>query len=295
MGITAYQVIQFILLLSVIALAYRTISIVMEARTSSKFVLKSVLQDDEYKAKSFQLPRDMSFLERITSYKKYIAHLENEIAEARLNTTANRFLAKRVTIAFLMLVLSLVLYKVSSLTLYLYLAVPLGVVAYIIPKRQLKKSKRFYEQQMKLELPEFLSSFAVLLQSYTPFEATKKSVEYAGPVLQPYVQRLVTQMELYPARPKPYNEFAESVGIREAKEFMVALQQIMNVDATLAEKIIKDQIKTMNELEEEAYNELIEERPDEVQKFITPLIFPLVAICFTFLFILIANAFSSIN
>ena len=165
----------------------------------------------------------------------------------------------------------------------------------MMPKRTIKKNKLYYEQQMKIELPEYLSAFAVLLQSYTPYEATKKSKEYAGPLLKPYVEHLITQIELYPASHTPYEEFANTIDLREAKEFVVALNQLMKVDANNANRIISDQIKIMDELQEEAYNEQIEARPDEVQMYITPMLFPLVAIILTFLFVLIGDAFSQIS
>ncbi|MEK5105047.1 hypothetical protein MKX83_24200 [Cytobacillus sp. FSL M8-0252] len=164
----------------------------------------------------------------------------------------------------------------------------------MIPKKTLKKNRAYYEQQMKIELPIYLDAFGVLLQNHTPYQATKLSIDYAGPLIKPYVERLITQIDLYPASSFPYDDFARSIDMREAKEFIIALNQITRVDSTNAEQIINDQIQIMNELQEEAYNEQIESRPDEVEKFVMPMIFPLIAIIMTFLFILIADSFSSL-
>lgn len=286
------QIAQFLLLLSVIALAYRTITIFVDARTSSKFVLKGFLQEEE---KNEDIKEQITFLERITSFDKYKAYLESELREARMEVEVSHFILKRVVLAFVFASTGLFLYFISDIKLYLYLSVPLGIIAYMMPKRTIKKNKLYYEQQMKIELPEYLSAFAVLLQSYTPYEATKKSKEYAGPLLKPYVEHLITQIELYPASHTPYEEFANTIDLREAKEFVVALNQLMKVDANNANRIISDQIKIMDELQEEAYNEQIEARPDEVQMYITPMLFPLVAIILTFLFVLIGDAFSQIS
>ncbi|CAI6330738.1 hypothetical protein [Bacillus subtilis] len=287
------QVGQVLLLLSIITLAYKVITLIIEARTSKKFVLKGYLQQQEEQKKDIQKEK-ISFLERIISFEKYKRYLELELMEARMETSVSRFIIRRVTLTILVTVITLSFYFVTDSKLFLYLAIPLGILTYSIPKKTIQKNKNYFDQQMRIELPDYLSAFAVLLQSYTPFEATKKSIDYAGNLLKPYVEELITQIELYPASPKPYQEFADALDIREAREFMAALNQLMNVDAKSADRIIQDQIKIMDELQEEAFNEQIENRPEEVEKFITPMLFPLVAIIMTFLFVMIGDAFSQI-
>ncbi|RTR28091.1 hypothetical protein EKG37_17460 [Robertmurraya yapensis] len=295
MGILIYftQGVQVLFLLSIVILAYKTILLIMETRTSKRYVLKGFLKEEQVQVNK-GVREQITFLERMTSFTKYKEHLEGELADARLDVTVTRFIVRRLILTLLMVGAALVLYKISDMNLYLYLAIPLGVLAYILPKRNLKKHKLHFERQMKIELPEYLSAFAVLLQSYNAFDATRRSVEYAGPLLRPFVDHMVTQIELYPSSHKPYQDFAETIGIREAKEFVVALQQIMKVDAAAANQIISSQIKIMDDLQEEAYNEMIEVRPDEVQNYITPMLFPMVAIILTFLFVMIGDAFSKI-
>ncbi|MEK5105052.1 hypothetical protein MKX83_24225 [Cytobacillus sp. FSL M8-0252] len=88
------QVSQFILLASIIALAYKTITVVADARTSRKFVLKGFLQEEE-KEKEFK-KEEITFLERMTSFTKYKTYLEYELQEARMETSVNRFIIRRV-------------------------------------------------------------------------------------------------------------------------------------------------------------------------------------------------------
>lgn len=289
---TIQVALQVTFLLIIVLLAFRTISLILEVRTSNKFKLKGFLQKEE--RKKFQSTSDITFLERMTSFKKYKTYLEQQLIEAKMDTDVIKLIIKRFILAFLFLMLGIVLFYITHLKLYLYLAIPLGFIAYKLPKRTIKKNRTYYERQMKIELPEYLSAFAMLLQSYAPFEATRKSLDYAGTLLKPHVEHLITQIELYPASSRPYEEFAESVDIREAREFIVALNQIIRVDGNAADNIISDQIKIMDELEEEAYNEQIETVPDEVDKYVTPMLFPLVAIIMTFLFILISDTFSKI-
>ncbi|MED3677053.1 MULTISPECIES: hypothetical protein [Bacillati] len=289
---TILQVGQLLILVSIIILAYKVVTLIIETRTSKKFILKGYLQQEEQKKDITK--ENISFLERMTSFEKYKRYLELELMEARMETRVNRFIIRRVILTIFVTGFTFIFYFATGSKLFLYLAIPLGILTYSVPKKAIQKNKKHFDQQMRVELPDYLSAFAVLLQSYTPFEATKKSIDYAGNLLKPYVEELITQIELYPASPKPYQDFADALDIREAKEFMAALNQLMNVDAKSADRIIEDQIKTMDELQEEAYNEQIENRPEEVEKFITPMLFPLVAIIMTFLFVMIGDAFSQI-
>ncbi|MEH6944645.1 hypothetical protein V7014_22970, partial [Bacillus sp. JJ722] len=122
---------------------------------------------------------------------------------------------------------------------------------------------------------------------------TKKSIEHAGSHIKPLVEDLIAQIVLYPSSSKPYMDFADSIQLREAKEFVMVLNQIMKVDADAAKRLIEDQITIMKELQEETYMELLETHPDKVERYIMPMIFPLIAIILTFIFIMIADAFST--
>lgn len=284
MGI-GLQVITGMLLLSIVVLALRTIEIAIETNKSSKFILKGIMQNEIQRKEN-----DSTFFERIFSLNKYKAYLQDQLEEAHMNITVNRFILKRVIISITIMVLVLSLYSISGQILFLYLTIPSMFMAYKLPKRTIEKHKKYYIHRMKSELPDYLYHFAVLLDSYTPFEATKRSVEYAGVLIKPYVERLITQINLYPTSHHPYIEFAEAVDLREAKEFMVALEQIMKVNAQTSSRIIQDQIQIMTELQEEAYNEQIEERPEEMNKYINAMLFPFVGIILTILFILITSA-----
>lgn len=283
-------ILQFLLLITIALLSLKTISLISETRTSRGFVLKGYLQKEEVKEEEIS----SGFLERLVSYSKYKDHIERQLEDAHMNTSFTSFMTKRLILAAIFTLTGIGMYLFTHMSLYLYISIPLGIIAFQMPKRAVGKNKSAYENQIKIELPEYLSAFAVLLQTYSPYEATKKSVEYAGPTTRPYVEELISQIELYPANPKPYEEFAKNIRLREAKEFMVALQQIMKVNSEDADQIIQDQIKIMDELQEETYNEQIEARPDQVEKYIMGMLIPLVGVALTFIFILIADSFSNI-
>ncbi len=291
MSIIALSGLKVFLLLSIIFLAFKTLTIVTEVQNGNKFILKGVLQTSE--KKEF-LREKLTLLEKLLSFRKYMIYLEMELQNARLQKTAKRFVIERTISAVLLALLVFMLYSFSGNSIFLYLVIPMAIIGYKIPKRALKKTKQNYINRMKTELPEYLHHFAVLLDDYMPFDATKKSVKYAGPLLQPYVNRLVDQISMYPASHRPYYEFAESIGLREAKEFVVALEQLMKVDSKAASKIINDQIQIMNQLQEEAFNDLIEARPDKVEPYINAMLFPFVALILTIIFVLGSSTFSQL-
>jgi len=281
------QVIEAVWLLSIGLLAYRTISFIWERHTLRRARLTHFGQETSSR------PETMTFLEKISSYKRFKANLAYQLKEAKMDVDVNRFMRKRFLLSLLVSSSLLLLYGWSGFTLYLVLAVPLGLLVFMRSFGIIKKCKASYETQMKMELPEYLSVFAVLLKSYPPFEATKKSLDYAGDLMKPYVARLITEMEWLPASQRPYERFAED--IPEAKEFMIALHQMMKVDSQQADKIMNEQIEVMDALLVEAYHEQIEVRPQQVEKYITPMLFPLIAIILTFLCVLISDTFKNIT
>lgn len=285
------KVLEICLLILIVFLAFKTIQITSDFKIRNKYILKGLIQD---KSEREETQYKYTFFERLLSFSKNKAHIEEQLIDAKMTITAKRFIIQQFVNVTCIVVVLLILYSISPSGIYLILLAPLAIGAYLLPLRSITKNKNNYIYQMKLELPNYLSSFAVLLKSYTSYEATKLSVDYAKPILKPYVQRLATQIELYPTSTKPYNDFAKDVGLREVKEFMVALEQINKVDKQTSSKIIDDQINIMDELQEEAYNELIETRPQQVENFINPMLFIFVGIVFTFIFVLMSDSLSKI-
>lgn len=282
---TVSTVFQAFLLVIIAWLTYNVINMIMEASKRRKFVIKDYLPSDK---------KEFSILEKATSFNKYKRHLEKELREAHSTKRVETFIAQRVLSIVISLFLMIVLYKISNQQIFLYLVIPVMFFVYKIPKKILSKAKHKYELQMKHELPDYLYHFAVLLDSHTPFEATNKSSQYASGLLKPYVDELVTQINLYPASSKPYYEFAEKLNIREAREFVAALEQIIKVDSKSASSIISNQISIMNDLQEEAYRELVELRPQQTEPYVNWMLIPFILIILSMVAILIGDTFSTL-
>jgi len=246
---------QIVLIIIISWVLYQFIEIIRNSFKRRKFVIKTYINQGN---------TSPSLLDNFSSLEKYKEHLKAELEEANYDISVERFTFQRIFLAICTLISFVLLYFMSDEKLFLYTAIPVVYLSYRRPKKILQKKKELYQFKLRNELFDFLYHFAVLLESHEPKVATHMSEEYAGPLLKPHVQNLLTQMNLYKSSSIPFNKFAEDVKLREAKEFMIALQQIMKIGKAESRTIIQDQIQIMKELQEESYNEQIEERPEKV-------------------------------
>lgn len=269
-------------------LCYVVVLRLLDLRSSRKLIMSNYLKRSDLGSVS------ENQASRNTFWYKYHHDIQLKIDEAGWSIKPINFTFRRIFLAIVFPILVMILYFFTRMTMYLFFVLPLGYIAFQMPNRSLNNAINAKKQNFRKELPEYLSSFAIMLQTFTPYEATKRSIDYAGPLLRPYVERLITEIDLNPASTKPYLDFAKNIDIPEAKEFMVALNQATTVSAAQAHKIISDQLKLSDELQEEGYNELIKNRPNEVLKWERSLVFCMIAIILVFTFLQMFKAFSGI-
>lgn len=286
--ITPVQIASTVALIVIGVLAYKTILTLTEIQMRKRYVLKSFLKEGLEEQEKLD---NMTFLDRISSWKNYRQYIEMKLNESKSTKTFKFFMLQRLTFGLTAIVYGFVFGSTFNIPLFTYIAIPLGILLFNVPMRQLKKRKQAYKRQLRVELPDYLSAFSVLLFSHTPQNAVKKSVEYADGALKPYVERLVTEIELYPADSRPYTNFATAVDVREAKEFMIALEQMMKVDASKSKEIIDYQIEVMNDLQEITYKEEIENRDDVLERYTISMFLPFLLVTFTFLGVMMYTQF----
>lgn len=286
---TLTQVVSVVALLIIGILAYRVILLISEVKSRKRFVLKSFLKEGQE-----EQPKTYSLLERVTSFEKYRTHVETKLNEAKINQSFSNFMTKRIINTALCVVYMAGMGYFLNLSLFYYLAIPFAVLVFSIPMKQLNKRKVAYYKQLRLELPMYLASFGVLLKDRTPIDAVRSSVDYAGYYLRPYVETLVTEIELYPTDGRPYHNFSKGVQVREAQEFMIAFQQMMKVTSDNGSAIIDHQIEVMNQMQQETFKEELEDRADLLDKFIMSMMLPFIVVIISFLIIMMMSQFSSI-
>ncbi|QWB31992.1 hypothetical protein [Exiguobacterium acetylicum] len=284
------KVLSIVALLAIGVLAYRVVNQVSDLRSRKRFVLKSFLQEgQEEQSQTYPL------LERITSFDKYRVHVETKLKEARSPQTFEKFMMKRLIHAAICIVYLFGMGFMFDVSIFYYLALPIAFYVSSIPMKQLTKAQIAYTRQKRLELPTYLSSFIILLKDFTPLDALRKSVDYAGSTLKPFVETLITEVELYPADNRAYRNFIKNVDIKEAEEFIMAFQQMQKISVENSSKILEFQLETMDELQDETYEEVSETRMDTLDRNIRSMMIPYVAIIFSLLGILMVDTFGQMS
>ena len=195
------------------------------------------------------------------------AKLEEQFKEAVMNITPQQFYTNKILYPVVFVALFLLLAFTQSSKSVFYVLAAVSSLTYFYPDYILKQKLKNAKAMRKFELPNYLTPLGLMMYSYTPFQAVKKSSKFAGPHLKPYVDRLAIEMEMYPSSTKPFQKFAESLGIPEAQTFMTALQQAINTDPSRSREIIQNQINLMRRLREENYLMIIELRPLAMNKY----------------------------
>ena len=205
--------------------------------------------------------------DRIKLSKNVEEELEKKFKEAVMNMTPQQFYTNKIIypVAFVTVFLVLAVMRDNSVIFYILAGV--STLAYFYPDYMLKQGLKYARAARRIELPNYLTPLGLLLHSYTPYQAVKRSVKFAGPYLKPYVEQLVIEMEMYPSSTRPFRTFAENLGITEAQTFMTALQQAMNTDPSKSRDIIQNQIDMMRKLREENYLTTIELKPLAMNKY----------------------------
>lgn len=204
---------------------------------------------------------------RIKLSKNVEEDLERKFKEAAWDMTPQQFYTTKVLYPVIFVSLFLLLGFIRDNNIIFYILAAISSLLYYYPNYILKNKLKNARAMRRFELPNFLAPLGLMMYSYTPFQAVKKSLKFAGPYLRPYVEKLIIEMEMYPSSTKPFRRFADDLGIPEAQTFMTALQQAINTDPSKSRNIIQNQIETMRKLREENYMQIIEMRPLAMNKY----------------------------
>lgn len=213
-------------------------------------------------------PLVSSTQKRIKLSSEVEAKLEAQFKEAVMNITPQQFYTNKILypVVFVSLFLLLAFIQQETKTVF-YVLAAVSTLVYFYPDYILKQRLKNAKAMRRFELPNYLTPLGLMMYSYTPFQAVKKSLKFAGPHLKPYVEKLVIEMEMYPSSTKPFQKFADSLNIPEAQTFMTALQQAIKTDPSRSRDIIQKQINLMRRLREENYLMIIENRPLAMNKY----------------------------
>ncbi|MFP5050970.1 hypothetical protein ACI7MO_09620 [Bacillus paranthracis] len=221
------------------------------------------------------------------------AELKRLFREANMNLDPTVFYTYKIlypVISVTFLILLGLAYDNKSI-LILALLAPL---TYFYPDYNLKRNLKNAKIYRKLELPNYQMPLGVLLQTYTTYEAVKRSATYAGPHIRPFVEDMILELETWQGSTKPFKNFAEKLDIPEAHTFVVAIQQAIKTDPNKGREIIQQQIEVSRKLRDENYNSLILARPLLMNKYNVITVACILVIPLTMVGVTLMQAFSSI-
>lgn len=95
--------------------------IVFDARTAKGYVLKQYLHDSKEDTLSIEKVDRLTFLEKMTSFQKYLAYTENELRKNKSNQTVKGFILKRLIAAVSMMILVQCLVEMSGKAIPCYM------------------------------------------------------------------------------------------------------------------------------------------------------------------------------
>lgn len=247
------KTISWLLIMIIIGFAGYTFYQILSVVQRKKYVLRAHVRDS---------PKE-SLLESLI----YLPQSKEEEIRKKLlkldmsNITPKQYLLRFILIGIVVLLISLLAgiltgeYLIFSASGLVFL-----VISIVQPFRALDSMLNEKQLKLRLELPEYMEAFALMLQQLPLYEVTRKSIDFAGPTLRPYIERLLVDIELNPGSNQPYLRMAEELNIPEMKQFMVSITQAMNVDQEKAQQIIVEELNAVEELRENSFMELIDKK-----------------------------------
>lgn len=218
--------------------------------------------------------------------KGFEESLRKQLLSVNIHVDPSEYLYKYFITAILIVVGFPLVGIISNQNLFVFSSFGLiiGILVIVQPIKAIKKYSESIKLQIRLELPEFMESFALYLHSQSLYETTMRSINFAGPRLYPYVEKLLVDVELSPGSDKPYKDFAKSLDVPEVENFIVSIVQTVNVDKKRATEIINEELEVLEDLRENAYNQKIDESGSKLNGLIFLNVMP--ALGFSFAFIL---------
>lgn len=118
-------------------------------------------------------------------------------------------------------------------------------ILYLYFRKQLmvKHAKRIIKKGLEKEFPLWLRDISVQLQTLVVPLAIKSSIPNAALVLQPYLYKMIEQIDIQPTSIEPYTYFLQEFHLTDVSNAMKILYTIQTLDMIDAKEQIDDLVK----------------------------------------------------
>lgn len=158
------------------------------------------------------------------------------------------------------IVIGTVIFVASIFALPMFLTLGLTLItvflSMVIPFYNLDRTVTTSEAQREFDLPRYFKMLIALLKRKTSYQAIVESVEYAPNSIKPFVEQLIIEIEQMPNSSTPYENFADNIGIEQARNFMTILHQSMHVSPEKSIEFLENLKTQSNKLENAAIETL---------------------------------------
>jgi hypothetical protein len=242
-------------------------------------------------------PEKENFISKfIKLSKKTEEDLEKKLSSVGLSLTPRQFMLRKiiqgVTVFLLISFIGILVY--NDILVYLLAGVA-GVYAFQQPTRTLNQRIAGNIIQKKLDFPQYLKVLTTLMRTHSGYNAIKESIKYAPESIKHYVEDLLLEISMYPKQFEPYQNFAQKIGIDEAKQYMIVLYQAIEISERNSQEFL-ERLEMLNTQLENQANELAKDiEQNQMGKYVYILITSMIVLPLGIAFVTMFKIFSEFS
>lgn len=177
----------------------------------------------------------------------------------------NKLFNKRITYAFLTIVVFLFIFLTQLNFINILLSF---VVGFIMFKSQYTSLKSYYKKHLHdidLMLPYYLKGLEILIQHYTVPVALGKSIDDAPDIFKPGLRQLIARIDAGDSSIDPYVEFANTYPVRDSMRMMRLLYRLSIGSQENKQERLLMFSKTVSSLQNKAREQKYKERLNHME------------------------------
>ena len=177
----------------------------------------------------------------------------------------NKLFNKRITYAFLTIVVFLFIFLTQLNFINILLSF---VVGFIMFKNQYTNLKSYYNNHLNdinLMLPYYLKGLEILIQHYTVPVALGKSIDDAPDIFKPGLRQLIARIDAGDSSIDPYVEFANTYPVRDSMRMMRLLYRLSIGSQENKQERLLMFSKTVSSLQNKAREQKYKERLNHME------------------------------
>ena len=177
--------------------------------------------------------------------------LEKKLQSADIKQSAYDFLLR---ITLNATIAGVVVFVLSMFAFPPYVAILTSIavigISIYFPISEIDKRTKSVQLERSMQLPRYIKTLITLLKTKTTYEAIEESVNFATPAIKPFAKQLLIEINQYPNSSRPFDNFAQNLNVKQARQFMNLLYQSLDLSQKTSLEFM-EKLKVMSDLLEE--------------------------------------------